>query len=58
MGKKKLMQVEKFQQAARGLGCEETAEAFDAKLRTIAKQKPKNTPDERGGKTAPTAKKR
>jgi hypothetical protein len=31
----------KFEQAARDLQCDESEEAFDEKLRVIAKQKPK-----------------
>lgn len=34
-------QSDKFKQTARELGCDPSEEAFDAKLRTIAKQKPK-----------------
>ena len=58
VGKKQLTQDGKFRQAARNLGCEESEEAFDAKLRTIVKQKPKDPPDEREGKNTPAAKKR
>lgn len=39
--KAKASQSDKFRQTARELGCDESEEAFDAKLRTIAKQKPK-----------------
>ncbi|TIL87289.1 MAG: hypothetical protein E5Y73_25510 [Mesorhizobium sp.] len=41
-GEKHLTQAQKFEQAARELGCDDTEEAFDAKLRTIAKHKPKD----------------
>lgn len=34
-------QLQKFKQAARELGCDESVKAFDDKLRVIAKQKPK-----------------
>ena len=34
-------QSEKFKDAARELGCDESEAAFDDKLRVIAKQKPK-----------------
>src|SRR3546814_16657504 len=47
MGEKPLTQAEKFRQVARGLGCEGSEEAFDAKLRTISKQKPKELPEKR-----------
>ena len=57
MGEKPLAQAEKFRQAARELGCEESEEAFDAKLRTIAKQKPKDPPEEKRGKNNPAPKK-
>jgi hypothetical protein len=40
----KASQVDKFKDAARELGCNESEEAFDAKLRVIAKQKPKEPP--------------
>lgn len=58
MGEKQLTQAEKFKQAARTLDCEDSEEAFDATLRTIAKQRPKEPPDERDGKRTPTTKKR
>lgn len=41
-------QVDKFKQAARDLGCDESEEAFDEKLRAIAKQKPKEPPKRKG----------
>lgn len=34
-------QSKRFEQAARELGCDESEEAFDAKLRQVAKHKPK-----------------
>jgi hypothetical protein len=34
-------QAAKFKEAARELGCDESEEAFDEKLRVIARQKPK-----------------
>lgn len=37
-------QVTKFVQAARKLECDESEEAFDKKLRQIAKQKPPEKP--------------
>lgn len=43
-GEKHLTQAQKFGQAARELDCNDSEEAFDAKLRAIAKQKPKEEP--------------
>ncbi|PBC19682.1 MULTISPECIES: hypothetical protein [unclassified Mesorhizobium] len=42
IGEKHLTQAQKFEQAARELGCDDSEEAFDAKLRRIAKHKPKD----------------
>lgn len=58
MDEKPLTQAEKFRQAARNLGCEESEESFDAKLRTIAKQKLKDPPDDKRDTNTPAAKKR
>ncbi len=58
MDKKELTQGEKFRQAARDLDCEESEDDFDAKLRKIAKQKPKDPPDKKGGKRNSTAESR
>lgn len=46
------LQIERFKQAARELGCDEDEAAFDEKLRVLAKQKQKAAPaTERGGPT-------
>jgi hypothetical protein len=37
-------QSERFKEAARALGCDEDEAAFDAKLKVLAKQKPKDEP--------------
>ena len=50
MDKKELTQAEKFQQAARDLGCDESEDAFNAKLRAVAKQKPQEPARKNGGK--------
>ncbi|MBZ9909448.1 MULTISPECIES: hypothetical protein [Mesorhizobium] len=48
---KHLTQSQKFEQAARELGCDDSEEVFDAKLRAIAKQKPKDEhPRQKAGK--------
>ncbi len=36
-------QHERFKEAARQLGCDDDEEAFDGKLKGIARQKPKDT---------------
>lgn len=41
MSQKAKPQAEKFKEAARELGCDESEKAFDDKLRVIAKQKPR-----------------
>jgi hypothetical protein len=46
-------QLAAFRKAARELGADESAERFDAALKTIAKHKPRTTPD----KIKPTANK-
>jgi hypothetical protein len=38
-------QRDRFIETARELGCDEDEEAFRAKLRVIARQKPKDDPD-------------
>lgn len=48
MGEKQPTQAEKFRKAARDLDCEDSEQAFDAKLRSIAKQKPKDEPAGKG----------
>jgi hypothetical protein len=40
-------QHERFIETARQLGCDEDEAAFDAKLRVIARQKPKDEPKPR-----------
>ena len=42
MAKSVKPQVEKFREVARELGCDESEERFDEKLRAIAKKKPKS----------------
>lgn len=37
-------QIERFKEAARAIGCDEDEAAFDEKLRTIARQRPKPEP--------------
>jgi len=58
MADKQIAQVQKFKQAARELDCDDAEEAFDAKLKAIAKQKPKGPSEEKTGSRAPTPKKR
>ena len=41
MSDTKKSQIERFQEAARKLGCDEDEAAFDAKLAAIARQRPK-----------------
>jgi hypothetical protein len=41
MSKVPATQADKFKTAARTLGCDESEEAFDQKLRVIARQKPR-----------------
>ncbi len=38
-------QLDRFQEAARALGCDEDEAAFDAKLKDIAAHKPALTPE-------------
>ena len=37
-------QIDRFKETARALACDEDMEAFRAKLRVIARQKPKDAP--------------
>lgn len=39
-----LEQIERFKEAARALGCDEDEAAFDEKLKSIARQKPRDEP--------------
>jgi hypothetical protein len=51
----KQTQAAKFKQAARDLGCDESEEAFDEKLRVIARQKPKEPSSPRKRKKSKAA---
>jgi hypothetical protein len=44
-------QLQTFKSKARELGCDESEETFDEKLRVIAKQKPKEPTKKRGKQT-------
>ena len=48
MGKQSETQTDKFKQAARELGCDESEERFNENLKRIAKAKPKD--GEKAGK--------
>ncbi len=37
-------QVKRFKEVARSIGCDESEEAFDEKLKVIARHKPKDKP--------------
>jgi hypothetical protein len=44
MAKSKPSQIQKFREAARELGCDESDERFQEALRAVAKQKPESNP--------------
>ncbi|MGS4886362.1 hypothetical protein [Roseibium sp. MB-4] len=46
---KEKSQIDKFKEAAKELECDESEEAFDAKLKSIAKSQPSKGEKKKGG---------